>query len=878
MGAWVMRTALAVYGALTLWISLAQFGLTGALPPVRVAVLPPVGWLGGFLLTAVVLARISRAAPTQWLPLLVTGVAWLPFIPGQIPPAFAVWQGPLLGVVWLVAGVGLLWPALHGARGPAVFTSRGAVVAGALCAVALSLGWWQVRDRLPAGDEPHYLIIAQSLLNDGDLAIDDNHERREYLPYFRGELKPDYLRRGRDGRIYSIHAPGVSALIAPAYAAAGYAGTVALMILLTSLGAALLWQMLFTLTADAGAAWVATVSVIGSVPVFLHGFTVFPDPAGAVALIAALWLLVALQQGQTPSSRLLLGVGTVLALLPWFHTRFAITAGITGAILAARLWKHPQRWTALTQLLAVPAVSAAAWFLFFQVLYGTPMPTAPYGGYTQSALAHWGPGIPGLLFDQQFGLFTAAPVLLLAVLGIGSLARQSPRLAVEVALLTVPYLLAVAAYRMWWGGYSAPARFLVAVLPALALPMAAWWKAGGTARRVFTLALLLVSLAGLVARLVIDGGALIYNARNGSDLLLGWLNPLVNLTLALPALHRDAPGVALVDIAMWLVVLGACAVIALRLPNGNRMHWLATGAALVTTMTVSTTLVWARHGVVWTPATAATDMLEVFAHGETQRVWTSDAPTRLRRASDLLPTLLLSTSERITASPGATLFSSARVSAGEYRLVSASRTPAAGRLTVTIGRSDAPLLQLDATQLSQGDGLTLTLPQRVNALVITGDDGARQTIARVRITPVRIVEGVVPGAVAVRAARYGAVQAWFLDDHAFVEAPGFWTQGHDTTGLVVEAPDASVAEPVMRLRAGPVTTRVMVTVGATRTALTLEPGQTHDVVLRAGDAAPTERGRWSVRLDTETEFVPALTDAGSKDLRRLGAWIEFPAP
>jgi hypothetical protein len=152
-------------------------------------------------------------------------------------------------------------------------------------------------------------------------------------------------------------------------------------------------------------------------------------------------------------------------------------------------------------------------------------------------------------------------------------------------------------------------------------------------------------------------------------------------------------------------------------------------------------------------------MLEVFAHGDSQRVWISDAPARLQRAGDLLSALTLSTSERITTSPGATLFSSARVSSGEYRLVNASRTPAAGTLFVTIGRSETPLLRLDAAQLSLSDGLRLTLPQRVNALVITGDDGARQTMARIRLQPVRVDAGVSPDAAVVRAARYGAVLA-----------------------------------------------------------------------------------------------------------------------
>ena len=93
-----------------------------------------------------------------------------------------------------------------------------------------------MRTILPGGDEPHYLVIAESLRRDGDLAIDDNHERGDYLAFFRGELTPDYLRRGVDRRIYSIHAPGLPALLLPAYAAFGYAGAVAALLLVVGVG------------------------------------------------------------------------------------------------------------------------------------------------------------------------------------------------------------------------------------------------------------------------------------------------------------------------------------------------------------------------------------------------------------------------------------------------------------------------------------------------------------------------------------------------------------------------------------------------------------------------------------------------------------------
>jgi hypothetical protein len=78
--------------------------------------------------------------------------------------------------------------------------------------------------RLPAGDEPHYLVIAQSLLRDHDLQIENNHTRGDYHEFFALPLKPDYLLRGVNGQIYSIHAPGLPVLVAPVFALFGYRG------------------------------------------------------------------------------------------------------------------------------------------------------------------------------------------------------------------------------------------------------------------------------------------------------------------------------------------------------------------------------------------------------------------------------------------------------------------------------------------------------------------------------------------------------------------------------------------------------------------------------------------------------------------------------
>src|SRR3970282_2133599 len=133
------------------------------------------------------------------------------------------WQGPL---AWLVWGVGVVAVAAPGLAMAVGAVGRGAPRAQCTLAFVIALtlyggAAWRMAPVLPGGDEPHYLIIAQSLLGDGDLRIENNHQRRDYASYLDGEIRPHYLRRGVDREIYSIHAPGLAALVAPAFAVAG---------------------------------------------------------------------------------------------------------------------------------------------------------------------------------------------------------------------------------------------------------------------------------------------------------------------------------------------------------------------------------------------------------------------------------------------------------------------------------------------------------------------------------------------------------------------------------------------------------------------------------------------------------------------------------
>ena len=320
---------------------------------------------------------------------------------------------------------------------------------------------WSVAPRVPGGDEPHYLVITQSLLKDGDLRIENNHRRRDYASFFPGDLRPVIFRRGKNGQIYSIHAPGVSVLVLPAFSLFGYRGAQGAVLLLTALAGALVWRIGWRATADAGAAWFAWAAVIGSPTFLLQSFSVYPDGSGALAVAAAVWLLLLLRE---PAARVrdwqLASVGAGLAALPWLHTRFAVIAAGFGIAILWRLLANPEATTAERRqraivFLAIPIASALAWFAFFQIVYGTPNPAAPYGGDTHSSLAYVPVGLAGLLFDQQFGLIACAPVLAFAVVQYLRPRRDaSERVAAVAGIVALAYLAAVACYWMWWAGQS----------------------------------------------------------------------------------------------------------------------------------------------------------------------------------------------------------------------------------------------------------------------------------------------------------------------------------------------------------------------------------------------------------------------------------------
>lgn len=473
----------------------------------------------------------------------------------DVPGVAALTGRPLLAIALAVAVV-----ALARARPP---WARGAFVP-VLLVLHLLAAYRVQRQVGPSGDEPHYLMVTASLLEDGDLALQDDYAAGRYRAFHPADLAPHYRVRGLGGVIYSLHAVGLSVLVLPAYAVGGYAAVSFFMALL---GVATAWQVRAlvrdTIADDAiadAAGW-----IVGLSPPLLHfAGLVFTEVPAALGLSIALRLALS----AAPSASRAWGAGIVLAALPWLNVRYGI---LVASVLAAALLRRLPLRVALGWI--VPTIATGlALAAYHQALYGFPDPRHVYGRRPEFAVANVAVGLPGLFFDQEFGLWVYAPVFALAVPGLAWLARAQPRAALTAGGMVVAVVAVASAWPMWRGGFNPPARFLLPVLPVLALGAACWLKRGLT----FPAALLVgwglwTGLAGAWDRPLVhrdrDVVAPLFREHSGA---LEWSRLLPGFVLDESA--RDRMPLTIV----WMVALAAAA--AARKPaNGPRVLLGVTG-------------------------------------------------------------------------------------------------------------------------------------------------------------------------------------------------------------------------------------------------------------------------------------------------------------
>ena len=905
-----------------LWASFGVLDVAG--PPnelVRVAMLPSWWVLVGFVVATTgaliglgalltrAAARRGHALPPDDVvdalrPLAASGlllIPYLPWLPDVLPVLLAL-ASTLRWLVWLIVvaqaarGVWCLlgaWREPSGAGGSRFATL---VIAACLCGSVVAASRLAGTILYPTGDEPHYLVMAQSLWRDGDLRIENNHERGDYFEYFaRSELPPHYLTRGVDGEIYSVHPVGLPIVLAPVYGAAGYVGVLAVLIgIAAASGVTLLWWMRRLRLAGMASA-LAWLAVGMSTPFLFHSFAVYPETTAGLAVALSLTLATT---GSGVAGRWVI-VGLTAALLPWLSTKYAPMAAVAILVALGRIWyRSPagrrESLRASVALLAPFGLGGVAWLSFFWIYWGRLSPSAPYGAAPGMTLEYLSAGVPGLFFDQEFGILPYAPVLLLGLVGLGRMWRSGAadrRLTVEISLVFAALLGTVGAFHIWWGGTSPPGRPLVSGLALLAVPIA-WLLARDRTRPLRMAAyelLLLWSIGTTLLLMFQQEGLLIISARDGVSRLLAYLSPLWPLTNMAPSFIVLPPLLAVAVVVLWLgLVAAGVAVLRWRRPVGAGRSVLAVTVMAVCVMVAGSILAPRVIGPRGPRGSGGSRPFDASMRAEFGLLGHFDVARRpvgvvYAPASVVPPAELLSRfSYRVEPpvlppdSTGPPLLHGRRLvlPAGRYRVdLEADRPDAlAGTLSLQLGRIGAPMHEWPVTPTAGPWSREVDLGTDVRYAGFLASPELEQAGPRVRVVPLSIVDASVrvvhPPVVSARAYAEGSV--FFLDTNVFDERDGFWIQSGRTARFVVTLTGAPDPSATFRIHShcGPVSNDVRISSDEVDEPLRYEPGDG-----AFGVTIPAPAGRTLVTFETTSGFVPADLDPENRDERRLGCWV-----
>lgn len=341
------------------------------------------------------------------------------------------------------------------------------------------------------GDEPHYLVVTHSIVEDGDLNLRDDYNDGVWRNFFVGENLPPHYAPGKGGH-YSTRIIGLSVYLVPFYWLGTIAGDI---VFWARAGIALLYVLLmansYLLCRDFGIprlpSLLAWFLASFSVPLAFYSYSLYPETAAALLTVLSFRLILR-WDGKSRFKPLM--AGFFLAIAPWLGIKYSLIVLLALIVFLLIILKKRAGsfWQPAGLLVAVPVLFLALMALYLYFLYGTLSPAAIYTGIGEHAkdlAAVNQQAFPadhnpianylrlGLMYlvDQRDGLLFYSPVYIFGIVGLLLLLRERK----EAWFMPAVFLLFWLSYVLsgWGSGHAPACRPFVAVLWVLVAGLAA---------------------------------------------------------------------------------------------------------------------------------------------------------------------------------------------------------------------------------------------------------------------------------------------------------------------------------------------------------------------------------------------------------------------
>ena len=368
------------------------------------------------------------------------------------------------------------------------------------------------------GDEPHYLLVASSLIQDRDLTLKNNYDARDYYPHHGSYIDP-HVFVGKDGTHKPFHGILLSFLLVPGYYFLGLEGARFGMQILFILSLVFLYLIQRQLGFSKNISLLSLVIYSLQAPIFVYSSSLYPDLLMGNIVVAGIFL--ALEATKTKKNYLFVLSGFLMGISVFLH--FKILAYIFYAILPILFLSYKNNkfeFYDLSNILAQALVKFSFakkffpnienkntsnlsqktntnpefdqkkvlkkalyilspiifftfllcslgyyWFGYFRPDYMTPFLTSEvylgYGNPINNTVAN--------LLDYDRGIFWHGPLLIFLIPGLFVWFKKNRTSFICLAIPSFIYLLNAMLFKEWTAGWAPIGRYVMTSLPIISL-------------------------------------------------------------------------------------------------------------------------------------------------------------------------------------------------------------------------------------------------------------------------------------------------------------------------------------------------------------------------------------------------------------------------
>lgn len=364
------------------------------------------------------------------------------------------------------------------------------------------------------GDEPHYLVIAQSIAHDGDINVFNQYARELYREFIDVPLDP-HARIGKGFKVwYSYgHLPGLSLTLAPFFLVKltplllyflirSYLG------LFAGLLGVLIYLFALKLWSNRSLAFFISVTYLFTAPVFFYGVHIFAELQASLLILSSLYLILYAKPWKKEYLKYLLA-GLLLGITVFWGLKYAIFIGLLGFGFFL-YWVRQKKYKQALLFIILPIVMQVLFFAFLYYAYGNFQPMSIYNGVMtaeeQKAYDENMEQIPlqmrvetllGIFFDQRDGLITYNPFYLLFFPGLWLAFRKYRQYWPHILIASTGFaFIFFIGYSTVRAGYCPQARYLVPSAWALMLFAVIYYRE--TKNKLFAQLFLYLPVLGLL--------------------------------------------------------------------------------------------------------------------------------------------------------------------------------------------------------------------------------------------------------------------------------------------------------------------------------------------------------------------------------------------